>query len=136
MPRRVYRCGEGSRPYYVHVPPGASGPLPLLVVLHGCAQDAAGIAAGSGLNALADAAGFAVAYPEQTSAGNRHGCWNWFDPAHQRPGGGEPALIAVITGEVVRGCARCSGDPERVVGTGMSAVPAWESLSAVFHRRL
>src|SRR5215210_6293703 len=45
----------------------------LVVVLHGCKQDAAGYDEGTGWSRLADRYGFAVLFPEQRSTNNAHG---------------------------------------------------------------
>jgi poly(hydroxyalkanoate) depolymerase family esterase len=119
--RMVYSGPQGSRPYRMYVPPGRTGPLPLVMLLHGCTQDAAAIAAGTRMNAHADTHGFAVVYPEQTSAGNTNGCWNWFLPEHQRRGVGEPAILAGIAQDVLSGRSGATVDPSRVYVAGMSA---------------
>jgi len=127
---------QGARSYRVHVPPGADGPLPMVVVLHGCSQDAAAIATGTRMNELADSEGFLVVYPEQTSAANRSGCWNWFLPEHQRRDAGEPALIAGIARDVLAGAAGVTPDPRRVYLAGMSAGAAMASLVAAEYPEL
>ena len=54
-----------------------AGPRPLVVVLHGCTQNAATYER-AGWNALAEAWGFYVVYPEQnTIRNNSSGCFNW-----------------------------------------------------------
>ena len=45
--------------------------------------------------------GFVVVYPAQSSQANISGCWNWFQPQHQRRDAGEPSLIAGITREAI-----------------------------------
>lgn len=116
----TYTGPEGTRRYRLFVPDGYEPwfPPPLVVMLHGCTQDPDDFARGTRFNALADSAGAIVVYPGQTAAHNPQKCWNWFDPAHQRTGAGEPALIAGITREVM---GRYSVDPARVFIGGVSA---------------
>jgi poly(3-hydroxybutyrate) depolymerase len=53
-------------------------------MLHGCTQNSDDLAAGTGMNAIAEAHGLLVAYPQQTGAHNAQSCWNWFRPGEQR----------------------------------------------------
>lgn len=63
--RHAVAVGRTTRHFLLHVPPGAAAAArPLLVVLHGRGGDAEAVRHASGLDALADAAGFLVAYPE------------------------------------------------------------------------
>src|ERR1035437_1727247 len=54
--------------------------LPLVVMLHGCAQDAQALAASTKMNRLAQVERFMVLYPEQDRLSNLQSCWNSDDP--------------------------------------------------------
>lgn len=105
--------------YKLYVPPGAAtGPRPLLLMLHGCTQDPDDFAAGTRMNALAREAGVLVLYPEQTQHANAQKCWNWFKAQHQQRDRGEPALLAALTRAVA---ADHGADPARIYVAGLSA---------------
>jgi poly(3-hydroxybutyrate) depolymerase len=74
-----------QRRYRLFMPAGvsASRPAPLLVLLHGCGQDAASFAACTRVAALARAQRCVVLMPEQSQRANAHRCWNWFHSAPQ-----------------------------------------------------
>jgi len=117
---RSYTNALGTRSFKVFLPPGLerAGPVPLIVMLHGCDQDADDCARGSRLNGLAAAHTCVVVYPEQSAAANRRRCWNWFLPAHQVRDSGEPSLIAGISRQIM---AEVAVDPRRVYVAGLSA---------------
>jgi len=116
---RNFSNAAGSRKYKLFVPSGYNGQaLPLIVMLHGCTQSAKDFASGTGMNLLAEAQNFLVAYPEQARGANMSKCWNWFNTAEQRRDWGEPSLIAGITREVIR---EFNVKPGRVFIAGLSA---------------
>ena len=84
-----------SRDYRVYEPRVLDDDPRLMVVLHGCRQDAKVIAIGTRLNEHADKRGWPVIYPEQKKSANKYNCWNWFDSANMR-GHGESALIIAM----------------------------------------
>jgi poly(hydroxyalkanoate) depolymerase family esterase len=98
----------------VDLPPGA----PLVVVLHGCTQTAAGYDRGSGWSELADQHGFALLFPEQQRANNANLCFNWFVPEDVRRDGGEAMSIRQMVEHVA---VRHHIDRDRVFVTGLSA---------------
>jgi len=115
----------------LHVPRDLpAGPAPLLVMLHGCSQTPASLAAATRMNAAADRHGFVVLYPEQTRQDNQQACWNWFQPNHRERGGGEPARIAAAVRAVG---ARREIDPGRVFVAGLSAGGAMAAIMAATH---
>ncbi len=112
-------CDAGSRNYRVYVPASArDGVTGLVVMLHGCTQNPEDFAAGTGMNALAEANRFIVVYPQQSRGDNAQSCWSWFRRSDQRRDGGEPAILAAITRKVM---AEHGVPPEETFVAGLSA---------------
>jgi poly(hydroxyalkanoate) depolymerase family esterase len=101
--------------------------LPLVVMLHGCAQSAAAFARGTRMNVLADEHQFAVLYPEQSDARHPHACWQWYDPS-PLSGGAEAQAISILVDHVV---AQYGFDSTRVYVAGLSAGAGMATLLAV-----
>lgn len=114
----------------LHVPERAEASPPLLVVLHGCTQDARDVAAGTRLDDRADRAGFLVLYPEQRPEAHPQRCWRWFDREHQRRGRGEPGALMDLVDRTVR---EHGVDRERVYLAGISAGGGMAVVLAALH---
>ncbi|QSI30575.1 PHB depolymerase family esterase [Variovorax sp. RKNM96] len=108
--------------YMLFVPAAAAGqpatPRPLVVMLHGCTQDAADFAAGTRMNEHARERGVIVLYPEQAQRAHGQKCWNWFKTQHQQRGRGEPASIAALTLHIAD---QQHADRSRIYVAGLSA---------------
>ena len=123
-PRGEFRAGsfangEGRRAFRLFVPDAASPTKrPLLVMLHGCKQNAQDFSRGTRMNELAQARGWVVLYPEQPRSANGMGCWNWFKAGNQQRGRGEPKILADLVRHVV---AAEDIDLQRVYVAGLSA---------------
>jgi len=114
----LFHADFKSLRYKLFIPSAYQGqPLPLIVMLHGCGQDADDFAMGTGMNELAEEYQCLVLYPEQSSDANWNRCWNWFEGAHHERGRGEPALIAGATRQIM---AEYAVDANRVSVAGMS----------------
>jgi poly(hydroxyalkanoate) depolymerase family esterase len=118
----------GKRRYRLFLPasrlPGQR--VPLLVMLHGCDQNAAGFAASTRMHLLAMRAGFAVLYPEQDRLANPHRCWNW----HETRNGRAFTEAALILQAIEQVCTLHGGDRSRVAIAGLSAGAGMAALVA------
>jgi len=108
-----------------YIPAGLGKSAPLVVVLHGCTQSAAGYDHGSGWSQLAEQDGFALLYPEQQRANNPNLCFNWFVPEDSRRGSGEALSIRQMIETMFESHDL---DPSRVFVTGLSAGGAMASI--------
>jgi poly(hydroxyalkanoate) depolymerase family esterase len=126
---RNFSCQAGVRPYKVYVPSRSRGTrTPLVLMLHGCTQNADDFAVGTGMNLLAEQHGFIVAYPEQPMTANQLGCWHWFNERDQRRDSGEPSIIAGLTRFLI---SEMNLDHERVFVAGLSAGGAMADVMSV-----
>ena len=103
---------------YYYVPEELPAGAPLVVVLHGCSQDAAEMARLSGWNELAADHGFVVLYPQQKRTNNLNKCYNWFVPEDISKGSGEARSIRQMMSYVYK---ELLVDSTKVYVTGMSA---------------
>lgn len=97
---RTHRTTAGLRVYRLFLP--ERPPVGLILMLHGCNQTPDDFALGTHMNVLAERHGLAVAYPAQTGGHNAADCWNWFNPANQARGHGEPAILASLARKLTR----------------------------------
>jgi poly(hydroxyalkanoate) depolymerase family esterase len=122
-----YTGQAGTLTYEAYVPstydPGT--PVPLVVALHGCTQNADVFRKLTRFDELAEAKHFIVVFPEQNKEANDTNCWNWFKGEHMKRGAGEPSLIAGITQKMRD---QYSIDPHRIYATGLSAGGAMSSV--------
>ena len=108
-----------------YIPAGLKPGAPLVVVLHGCTQNAARYDAGSGWSQLADRHGFALLFPEQASVNNPNLCFNWFQPEDIRRDAGEALSIRQMIAAMVD---LYRIDAARIFVTGLSAGGAMTSV--------
>ena len=130
---------RGIRRYRLYLPPdtreGArdgtreGALLPLLVMLHGCDQDAASFAAATRMNRVAEREHFAVLYPEQDRLSNPLGCWHWFDLDSGRAQAEADSVLQAID----QVCSQHPLDVSAVALAGLSAGATLAALLAVAH---
>lgn len=118
----------GARRYRLYRPPDVAlrEKLPLLVMLHGCRQDANAFAESTRMNRIARQHRFLVLYPEQDRLSNVQGCWNWYQTENGRARG-EMALIMKAIDQV---CLLYGADREQIAVAGMSAGASMAALLA------
>lgn len=111
----------GSRRYRLYKPPDCHiGPLrPLLVMLHGCAQDGQAISSVTQMNRIAAREGFFVLYPEQDRLVNVQGCWNWFATRTGQAQREADAVMAMV--DQVCKAQRIDGDEVAIAGLSAGA---------------
>lgn len=121
----------GPRRYRLYKPSGMQRreTLPLLVMLHGCGQDAQALAASSRMNQVAARERFFVLYPEQDRLSNVQGCWNWYDTRTGRAQAEAHSIGAAI--EQI--CLSQAVDRSRVAVAGISAGAGMAVLLATQH---
>jgi poly(hydroxyalkanoate) depolymerase family esterase len=119
--RTVTYSGFGDNPgrlkMLAHLPPAVAG-RPLVVLLHGCGQDAESFAADSGWMEFADRLRFPLILPEQMEANNAARCFQWFQPSDTARDAGEAGSIAAMTRAAIN---RFDSDPRRIFIVGLSA---------------
>lgn len=121
----------GLRRYLLYKPPGVhrSEMLPLVVMLHGCGQDAIALSNSSRMNRIADRERFLVLYPEQERMANAQGCWNWFDTRTGRAQAEADSIDAVINQVGLTQPV----DVNRIAVAGLSAGAGMAALLAQRH---
>jgi len=120
---------SGARRYRLFKPPGVHRheQLPLVVLLHGCGQDASGLSASSRMNRIAERERFLVLYPEQDRIANPQGCWNWYDTRNGRAQAEADSIDAAIN----QVCLTQPVDRNRIAVAGLSAGASMAALLAM-----
>ena len=118
LPITGFGSNPGNLNMYSYVPTGIAAKAPLVVVMHGCTQNAATVSAESGWNTLADRHKFHVVYPEQIAANNSSLCFNWFVSGDQDRNQGEVLSIKQMVDYMK---AHYNIDTTKVFVTGLSA---------------
>jgi poly(hydroxyalkanoate) depolymerase family esterase len=133
----AFGSNPGNLRMFSYVPDGLPPAAPLVVVLHGCKQSAAGFARDAGWIALADRARVALLLPEQKGlpsymqrfpvfpwvvawwgANNQYACFNWFEPEDTVRDRGEALSIRQMVDAMIE---RYGVDRARVYVVGLSA---------------
>lgn len=120
---------QGER-YYLYIPDQYSKtgkPLPLLVLLHGCAQQACDVMETSKMNWVANQEGFMVLYPDPDLANPLNG-WDWWSDCNLVRKGGEPEMIAELVRMIGK---KYNVDSDRIFAAGISAGGAMSVVLAV-----
>lgn len=100
--------------------------MPLVVMLHGCQQDAALFAQGTQMNVVAQRNGFVVLYPQQSRRNHITKCWRWHD-INDGPGMSEVHTIMKIIRSTIM---MHDLDPHKVYVAGLSAGAAMAGVLA------
>jgi feruloyl esterase len=113
-----FGANPGNLRMFAYAPQNVPRSPALVVVLHGCTQDAAGYDHGAGWSSLADLYGFVLLFPEQQDVNNPKRCFNWFQLGDIQRDHGEAHSIRQMIEHLIR---RESVDRDRVFVTGLSA---------------
>ncbi|NJP88842.1 PHB depolymerase family esterase [Nonomuraea sp. FMUSA5-5] len=113
-----FGANPGNLTMYAYRPDGLASGRPLVVLLHGCTQNADGYFTNSGWRKYADQWGFTLVLAQTGSANNSTGCFNWFQTGDTTRGQGEAASIRSMVSYAV---STYGSDPRRVHVSGLSA---------------
>lgn len=109
----------GQRFYKVYLPKGfdKSKKTPVVVMIHGCEQNASLFAEGTRIIQWADKEKFIVLLPEQNVKYNPYKCWNWVLPVNNARTGETQVIIEMLDAVL----KKYNGDEDRVYAAGMSS---------------
>jgi len=113
--------------YYLFLPDVPSCEIPLVVMLHGCRQNAEEFAMGTRMNIHSSARGFAVLYPEQSIRSQFQRCWRWYAKTIQKGGNEVAALTSMIDYVTSKHAIDCN----RIYVCGISAGAAMAHILAL-----
>jgi feruloyl esterase len=121
----AFGSNPGNLRMLTYVPAQVQEGAPLVVVLHGCTQNAGGYDSGTGWSTLAERHGFALLLPEQKRANNPNACFTWFSAEDTTRGRGEALSIRQMIAHME---AEHGIDRSRIYVTGLSAGGAMASV--------
>ncbi|MBK7819320.1 MAG: PHB depolymerase family esterase [Sphingobacteriaceae bacterium] len=122
----------GNLKFFVHSKT-SSTKLPLVVVLHGCGENAKAVSELTGWNKLADINEFIVIYPQQKLVNNPNLCFNWFANRDNEKGKGEcESIFEMITFAL----KKYPIDTSKIFITGLSAGAAMSVVMTATHPEL
>ncbi len=113
-----FGSNPGNINAYKYIPANMPSDAPLVVVIHGCTQNAPNFSNQTGWNTLADRHKFYVAYAEQKSANNSTSCFNYWESGDNSRGQGEALSIKQVVDYMK---SYYSIDDDKVFVTGLSA---------------
>ncbi|MET0252240.1 MAG: PHB depolymerase family esterase [Novosphingobium sp.] len=121
--QRVEVTGFGSNPgnlkMYEFIPAGMPSDAPLVVVMHGCSQNASAMDDEPGWVQMANTYKFAMVFPETSTANEpNYGCFRSWDVNHNRRGVGESLSIKQMVDWMK---ANRATSQTRVFATGFSS---------------
>lgn len=122
-----WTSGNQGLRYRLYLPPKAVPGTPMIIMLHGCEQDASQFAAGTRMERLAAQKGYALLYPEQSAGAHPRRCWKWYEAANQQ-GAGAAETIANLAQAVA---IRHQIDLQRIYACGISAGAAMAHILAL-----
>jgi poly(hydroxyalkanoate) depolymerase family esterase len=118
---KQFGTNPGNLNGFIHIPKNNFDSIkrkPLIVVLHGCTQNAETVARQSGWNKLADYYGFYVLYPQQKLLNNPNRCFCWYKQNDISKNEGEVLSIKQMIDFVVD---TFSIDTTKIFAYGLSA---------------
>jgi poly(hydroxyalkanoate) depolymerase family esterase len=96
-----FGANPGALRMFTYLPPDRPKRPALVVVLHGCGQNAEDYDHGAGWSTVAKRYGFALLMPQQQEVNNANTCFNWFSPEDTTRDHGEAASIRRMIDKMV-----------------------------------
>lgn len=139
--RQVFKAPENTKQlfvdeldYYTFIPSTSEEDKKtkyrgLVVMLHGCDQNASVFAQGSQMNVYAEKYGFPVLYPQQNKKHNFNQCWRWYD-LQDYTGMAEVKTIIELIHQTVK---KYKINPKNIFIAGMSAGAGMANALAFTH---